>query len=444
MARTQPDPALTSTYRICMPRGMLPQEFTSSATRDRVIQKVFTRTRGVTPLRVKVVFANRGISNNSADGYGEISPPNNITIRATWERLDTGELFPCTFNGGASSATLTPGDIIETDAMEGGVWAGTAGGKWRANTAFSLNIECVVPVAGNSWPAGWRNSCSITNTLGVAGTRTEQVVACDATLGADQINVAGALTTAGGNTGVLGFPPAAIIGEYALGDVGLPAVVWTGNSITDLHSGLTQHNYFSSASGNDGNFVEQALRTRTYPYSKMAIASGQMLRGWQADATLQKYVLKFASHWIIEDATNELQVPLTAATLYGYERGMIQDALVRGVRRIIATTTTPRTGSTNSWIDAAGQSTSGSFVNGGARDLLSALRRSGIGSATGYDQVSEVSAAVEDAGDHTIWKTTGVANVPTTDGLHPTNAWHKLMSPVLETSMVGWTLAGGI
>src|SRR5688572_29926745 len=72
------------------------------------------------------------------------------------------------------SAWTAPSAVIRSaTSAVGSAWAGTSAGKWRANTAYINRYELYIPIGGQR-PVGWRGIQTITNTLGVAGTITEQ------------------------------------------------------------------------------------------------------------------------------------------------------------------------------------------------------------------------------------------------------------------------------
>lgn len=434
--RPAADPLLTSPYRLVLPRGYIPKQFSTSGTRDRTLTCIITRTRANPPKRVAFVYFIGRIDNTN--NIGEVLPSAGVTIRAGIETLGaTNNAYHITFNGGQDSVTAQPGDIVISDFMDGNSIGLGAGSTWGSNKFYAIKTECVSLAGNGGQIPAYPFTGSTASTGGVTGNRSDQQMGCTAAESLDQVWATGAITTAGGSTGINGLVPFAMIGDYADGVTPYPSVMFVGDSIADASFPAAQ-NYF----GSGGVFIEKSLRTRTFPYTKVALASRDP-SSWNGTNTATKMLMSWCSHAIWQMGTNGLATN-GATAWYNIVKQFAYDCRVRGVKKVVGLPISPRTTSTDHFATAANQSAASGYGAGAERDIYNALLSAGAGSSgPGVDIFVDTSAPVQDLTTAWKWLTDGNANtnVASNDdplGLHPTEAGHALMAVPLTAEMTNW------
>lgn len=102
-----------------------------------------------------------------------------------------------------------------------------------------------------------------------------------------------------------------------------------------------------------------------------------------------------------------------------------------GGRVLIPSTLTPKSSSSNQWIDLAGQTTDAS--NSKRVTFNSKLRSRQIPGVNAYQEVADI---VESSRDSGLWRVNGTVKWATNDGTHETAASNTAISAAADTSMV--------
>ncbi len=214
----------------------------------------------------------------------------------------------------------------------------------------------------------------------------------------------------------------------------IASIFITGDSIADGAGDTT-----NSVLGLCWGGAQRALFGATVPSApyiggcKMGVSGSQ--GAFWSDAKPKIY-LKYAKYLVEEFGTNSFvsaQVsPAAALALSQAIWTAWYASSTKPAGSILKPRLVPRTTSTDSWATAANQTVINSSwsAGGGAvafNDALPGLvGANGLGVILPMDGVRTSSTTTDP--DYYKWLTTGTANVPTTDGIHPSVAYHQIMA----------------
>lgn len=250
-----------------------------------------------------------------------------------------------------------------------------------------------------------------------------------------QVANTGSLTTPGGGaTTYCRTLPVAIIG---IPKTPMPSVLIIGDSVA-----LGYQDANADARGMKG-FVARGLDNvngYAVPWHAQTV-SGWALEGQKlVNAPLQRDLWKYCTHVLFQIGINDM---------FGSSLSAIQDkttAVLTELKRTIGpygkplhitcTTITPNASSSNSYIDAAGQTLSGSFVVGGIRDQYNAWLLSLVGGSL-VDQVLDLRTVTDDPANPGKWYTNGISTFPTSDGIHPKTGMVTRMAALVNNWALG-------
>lgn len=239
----------------------------------------------------------------------------------------------------------------------------------------------------------------------------------DTTTPVVDVDANGALSGTG-LTGSVYMPAMVLVGEPVSGD---PVVVAAlGDSI-----GYSQNDTSSAASGLgfifrgcvDADRVSNPRACLNLSYSGRT--SGQLLAASRSLA-----MLKYANTLITQPGTNDVVLAVAAATTQANLSAIWAAARAAGIRKIAHAQTMAYCTSSNSFVDAPGQTPVARWGAGQEAATLRAWVASRVGSE--IDAVIAMDSTC-DPGDRTKWITTGVANqTVNADGLHPNTYTHVI------------------
>lgn len=147
---------------------------------------------------------------------------------------------------------------------------------------------------------------------------------------------------------------------------------------------------------------------------------------------------RYGTHLVCTLGTNDIAAATSFADMKTYATNLwtaakntISDAY--GIPlKVAQCTIMPRTTSSDSWATAANQTVVAGFTpTTGVRDLFNAWILTQVGNGI-LDAVIDVNRYVEDPAHSGKWVTTGAANYPTTDGVHPSLAAHVLAAQAVN------------
>ena len=205
---------------------------------------------------------------------------------------------------------------------------------------------------------------------------------------ATQIGTAGALTNQSGGAVTTAMPmPSAIIGKFSSP---YPSVILFGDSIVfgAKDGGPTAVGGGGGVLG--GGIFARACWNSAIPYARQARTGTQAIQA-AVNYTKQSGLWKYASHFICNLGTNDLNAGQTAATTQTNLRILWAAAKAAGVQRVEQALIMSRTTSTDAWVTVANQTPITGFETGGTKkDALNTLLVANVG-ANGLDAVLDLS-----------------------------------------------------
>lgn len=338
-----------------------------------------------------------------AGASGETDNPNDMTVRGGIEYT------------AVSAAAKTPyiGDFdIVVKAGIGHVVTEPVGYTVTANSTIYIQMSTAI-TSGQSFPA---TQLSGTNSIGY----TSSLAAS-----ASQVGTVGPWSGTS-RTSNYAATPVAILGRP---EKPFPSVAIIGDSIGD-GSGE------SGAADDNGNYgwvcrglTGVGTNSRTIPYIRITKAGEAAVNFTNGKAQRRCALIQYVSHVISQLGTNDAAGANLAACQARLKAVWIE-AKARN-KKVVQCLLMPRTTSTDSWATAANQSPVSGFEVGGVRDQLNAwiITQVGQGLLDGY---IDPNPYVENQTTRGVWITTGAANYPTTDGVHPTTALHVLAAAAVR------------
>lgn len=335
--------------------------------------------------------------------------------------LMNGVLKRLTFSG-SNNASMTAGQALlisdKVTPEDFGLTAATSAGQ---NFYITARFQVTAPAAHRDFnPIGVR-----TDPVG------EPVGSIRGMLTADTVNqVMTGVALTGGNVRLV--PPLAIIGHTQTPSISLLA---TGDS---LMIGQNDTGWAASDGSNGGGWLARACYSSQVPYcnvGKSGTSSGSFTG---ANIAKRALLFPYASHVINNFGANDLGAGGTATALVNNLRTNIWQyfSAMPNIQRVEQVLVIPRTTSTNSWINAAGQTELANYVT--HRNAANAAIIANVGS-DGLDAVIDFNtAAVEDPLNLGKWATNGTTLWATNDGIHRQAPSSIDNASVFETRLATW------
>lgn len=356
----------------------------------------------VTRIRHKSQGANiaglRLLYNNFKLHSGDADAPNAVILAAGLELFSPNVVQPVYF-GGQLQVTVPAGcPYILSDPIGYSILAADALVPFLVRTGVQVT-------SGQNW--------LLATTKGVTSDGSY-----DGAADLSKVYVVGTPNSTGGASSSAGFQCTAVLG---LPDRPMRSVFIIGDS-QERGSGDTDLTV-------ESGYVARALVN----YSEGAIPYINMSRdGEGASVFTQNYSnrrlipAQFCSNAICGLSDNDHPAHTAAQALADLKLGWARLRSM-GIKKVFQVLPFPRqASSSDSYATAAGQTPVAGYEAGGVyRDPLIALIRAEIGQGLLTD-VIDCNQYIEDPANPGKWLTTGVANAPTSDGVHPSSAYHIL------------------
>jgi hypothetical protein len=329
----------------------------------------------------RLVYTN-AINNNGSEADGA----NSITVRASIE-YPTGTFFPVWFNG-KRDVVIEPGATVTSDPV-----GFSAGPAILAN--FYTRTYVSVASAGMTWPLG---QTAATNEGGEHGTSiTDKTTTGTITATYERL-----------------YGPAAILG---IPEQVKPFVAIVGDSIAAGYNDTY-----------DNSFLVQALVALGIPFINLA-AGSEVPSKWGANSGRLRRapLLQYCTHVIFEDGINGLGT--TWANIQTNQQAAWDYLNAQGLK-VIQTTITPQTTSTDTWKSTTNQTKN---ANESLRLQLNALIRTKPTPLWGIVEVADIAETARDSG---YWNFDGAtASKWTSDGTHPSPYAHSQISTGIQSQL---------
>jgi len=323
---------------------------------------------------IKVVFSNFDLSTGTDSGVGA---PNVGTASIEYP----AGTFTALRSSGSTALTTPDGGLLFCDYLTVSIPAGATFWirQYVTNTNGIVHLDKANATLGEA------------TTLGVSGV-------ADQTLG-------GTVTS----SGALTLPPIAIIGQTAN-----PSVVVTGDSI----------GYGTGSNGDPNgtafNQYGNGLITPSLgsvPFLNLSWPS-QTAQNWITKSPARKLLVLFGSHLIQQLSTNDLINGRSQASIVADLQAIY--ALTRAGQKVLQTTATPYSSSTDGWMTTGNQTAIGQAARATFNDSV----RAGIAGTTGFRDIASV---LETSQNSDIFKASP-APPYTGDGLHLSQAGYDLVT----------------
>lgn len=251
-----------------------------------------------------------------------------------------------------------------------------------------------------------------------------------------QVYATGALTTPSGGASAGGFGPTAIVGVPTRPH---PAIAVQGDSIFN-GTGDTSDGIGNAGYGQRG-LAAVPWNGGVYQFPYVALTrGGDTLAANQLGGSDRKFGLyRYCTHLLCDLGSNDIANGATLSAMQANAQAiwkLAKDAGLTTAHCLI----TPHTTSTDSYATAAHQTPVSGFTVGGVRDQFNAWLKAQAGHGL-LDAAIDPNPYVEDAAHPGLWITTGAANYPTADGIHPSAALHAAASAAVRAWASGLSVA---
>jgi hypothetical protein len=383
-------------------RNQFPNEVYSHATnRSATYRKRVAIYHAVQD--IQAVFVNSYVATTA-----ETSLPETITIGA--RIVINGVAMQLLFKG-ATTTTVEPGALVKSDPLNFIV---------DPVTMTVAYIDTYVAAAATPvdntklWPTNfplyqeWGDGVTFGSNLTAPAAAAPTTV----TLGAD----------------VKGFSPVAVIGKTAAGS---PFVVIVGDSIANGRgdvSGFAQNTLYGRE---DFGFIKRALNAAKIPFLSLS-KPGDTYAGFTGAGarTLGKRLIALCgcNRMIDEYGLNDITAGTSAASIKTMAAALWADARTRGIGKILTTTKTLKTTSTDFWKTTASQTPVAGYEPGGVREVVNTWIRAGSdGLVDGFFEIADTIESGRNSGQ---WAAAAVGTTHTVTGSTGTT---------LTVTGAGWT-----
>jgi len=446
-----------SPYRVVASRGKVPHNANTMASKYGATNGAAAVRResrrwmpflSVAPSgRLWIMFQNSYISGNAG---GEMAGPTGVTIMAGLEVVNNGTAVSRAIKFPAATAGIDPdrtfglgavttGDQTTYTPAAGEIWFGYVDLTDYGFTAWPANADVWVRTS-EAFTSGVALLDQFSTTSSIQSPSRDWTRVFDSTqtqAAANQTLGTGDITGTAGNVGTgnaAAWSATAILGTW--GVQSLPSVLANGDSIL-TGSSLT-FDYGADVNGGAGNgsgsFQHIACRRAGLPFVDGARGSDTYQSfNLQLKSQTRKMLMLFVDQMIDEMGINSAG-PGADANLASM-RKLYTEARSRGVRRIIRTTLTPQTTSTDNWATLANQTLSASRT---VTKDFNAKAIAMTGRYDGPDMIVDVSGAISSPLDPDKFLTNEgnlTANYGVIDGLHPSQLVQPLAATPLQSAL---------
>lgn len=344
-----------------------------------------------------LAFANFKIGS----GTGEADGANAITVKAAIETdaaagtiSQSAAFYPLFFDGSLSRLVQPGAYSVLTDALGLDLAAGAT--AW-VRTAAEITAGEFVPVGFGAHQGGSAEQAYKNSNAGA------------------QIYATGGLAAgASGSTISYGYGPLAVLGrpKYAY-----PGVAIWGDSIPDGQG----DDAAGDGLGNRG-YAGRGLYAADVPYIKITRASDTPAQNKRSTSWRKRAMLQYSTHVIVTEGINQL-IPTATDVQLAYLTDIWLSCKRRGLK-VYQTLISCQTSSTDSWATTANQTINGTFAANRATVNAGIVAAYQAGLIDGYLDPGSVWEDPSNPGKF----------IPsaTTDGTHPTAAYHILAAAVVE------------
>jgi hypothetical protein len=418
---------------------------------------------GVPAINPLLVAANRGIQNNNV----RVASTANLTCGETRMQMKTGRADLSELRFVYSNFYLLPNSGVETNAgntftlqvavewpgygVRQVTFSGSADPVTVADGIAALVSDALLPsafsVALTAFPKNtvfWLRSRRIVAQgarhvkHGASGSSGEITTYNNGTFPSQLLAEGAMIKRTDGADAQAELGPQAIIGRA----VGTPdiAVCVIDDSIADGNN----DNDIAGLGSAGGGFMVRGLWNvggGSIPWIKQT-CGGSTAQNMANGLTKRSVYWQWVTHVFCDYGTNDFvsgartqaQVLADLRTIWNATK----TASGSKVRRTEQMWLIPRVGSSNAYVDTAGQTPINGFAVGGdRRDALNVAMQANVGQ-NGLDAVLNPNTALADGALPDRWRVNGTANYATNDGVHPSPAAHVLAAPVMAARAATW------
>lgn len=252
-----------------------------------------------------------------------------------------------------------------------------------------------------------------------------------------QIPGTGALSTPVGGQGL--YPPAIV--PIGIPKTPVPSVYIIGDSIA---AGVGD-TLAPTATGAYGLIVRGLDSVNGKPIAafNQSLSGVQLAQQGPGYTAYSLQLLPYCTHVIIEAASNDIASGASLASIQNTITNLV--TAIKAVNgpygkplKVYVTKVLPRVTSSNSFVDAAGQTPVAGFTVGGVRDTYNTWLSTQVGGL--LDGIIDPNIYVEDQSNPGKWISTGAANYATTDGIHPSTAAYILGTQAVNAAAATFTV----
>ena len=351
-----------------------------------------------------------GFSGFYINSNGEQLFTGDLDIEAAFESVSPVYYANAFFDGKRLGNLPIGAAYVLSDPIGVYVPAGSAGDFLIRHGHSSTNGNVTLPGGSTPSPTGGISQLSQSDTSQIAGT--------------------GAMSTPSGGTTIGGPKAVLILGKP---DAPMVSVAYLTDSIGDgTGDTATSDGVIGFAArgleGVNGYLVPSLKQTvGSWTFAKSTIDYAPRLRAqWE-----------MVTHLMCALGTNDIASATSLSSMQAYATAVWQ-AAKRTIGpygkplQVAQALIMPRTTSTDSWATAGNQTPVAGFTTGGVRDQFNAWVKAQVGQGL-LDAAIDVNQYVEDQAHPGCWITTGSANYPTTDGIHPSTAVHILAAQAVNS-----------
>lgn len=369
-------------------RASMPYSGLSSGSNLSTTYRARYRTAiAVTSLRF--VFTNSRL----AAAPSEIDNPNTTTYEATVETGVGTNTVPITFNGGASSVVLGPGQSVVSDPVTI---------TFPANTDFFVRTRCTAAVLGERWPTGR----AMVTAQGEGYSATNFLTGTVPAL-----------------SGANAAAPSAILA---------PNLLALRNTVGIIGSSSAQGQGDTADEALDVGYLSRACRANGVGFTGLAVGSDTIAKFLATNTRRFQHMRDTGVNVVIfQLGSNDLTSGRTLAQIQGDLKTSWKLLRDFGVD-IYQTTYTTSTTSTDSWATMVNQTV---HASNPVRQALNAWLYE-IRNDREFTRYIDVHTPTEGVGaDLGKWVVNGSANFATVDGLHLSPSMHATVASFIGTSL---------
>lgn len=332
--------------------------------------------------------------------------PNGATVECVIQAL--GKSYQFTF-GGATTKVLSAGaNDVQSDMVS--VQTAFQQASLPVGTVVKKKIKVILPAVGSVLPIGMKNTAYV---------NSDNAFWYDpATLTPHAIGTVGPWASTG-----TGFSNRTNPFSFRLLGKGV------GQAMTVIGDSLTA-GFKDTLTGNLFGSMHRGLATLPVPPAVISLAVSGVMSTYGSTSAKVSNLMKYATTALyLAPGTNDLPGVTAPVLITRIDQRIAQWKAAGGNGKVLVRRLFPRTGSSNSWADAAGQNvtTFAGWNAGQAAEIYNASL-----TKPKYDDVFTTTVS-RDSAEPLKWVSNGTANYATTDGTHPTPALAALEAPLMAS-----------